>query len=314
MVSGSLFVVACFAGLGPHDNAPEPKTDVLGYGRGGAVRVTCSDEDDCNELAAQTCPGGYEVGARDDSPALYVSTPSRTTFIPGPKGGGTHVTTGGGTVLAAPEKHELFVDCHTREEAKPSWERAKRDKGYGELAARVAAPAPSSLAGFPLEGELEAARSRCADAHQEWKDVRDGQGECSGTPTSVKFAAKTKVFGCGTEHTVCSIEAIGAPDGPPAASDRWISVLGSLRAELEDRYGKPTGITRQWPAECRGDALLDCLSNGKARFSFRWHWDDGHSIALTLSRAGSIPAFRIRYSTPLYRQTRKPASSAADGL
>jgi hypothetical protein len=162
MVTGGFLVVAC---VGPHTGAPDPKTDVLGYGRGGAVRVTCSDEDDCTELAAQTCPGGYEIGAQDDTPAVYV-------------------TVGRRSALAAPEKHELFIDCHTREEAKPSWEMAKRDKGYGELAVRVAAPAPSGLAGFPLEGGLEAARSRCADAHQEWKDVRDGQGECSGTPTS----------------------------------------------------------------------------------------------------------------------------------
>jgi hypothetical protein len=127
--------------------------------------------------------------------------------------------------------------------------------------------------------------------------------------------ANTSLRTCGEPATLCRIEVLGAPaSGDPNEADSWIQGLAVLKKQLEDKYGRPTGLTRTWPEQCRGDALLECLKEKQAYIRYTWSWVGGHRIRLWLGREDSRPILGLRYETSAARKQASGSAQAGDAL
>jgi hypothetical protein len=174
------------------------------------------------------------------------------------------------------------------------------DDDTAEAAAPKPSP-PSGAGGFAFTMTPGEARRACQEAGHEWVDA-PSQG-CNGTLLDVGAPAEVRLRTC--KNTLCEVRLVLRPSED---SPDWVQRFNALAQSLHARYGRIAERDLSVPEECTATPA-ECAVDGRARFAYRWRWDEGASVDLTLEEVDGQAALSI-----LYRATPPPPDEESPGL
>ncbi len=156
-----------------------------------------------------------------------------------------------------------------------------------------ASPRAQGAGGFEFGDTSDSAAKKCTDAGFEYSSRGSDYFACSGVPQSFGYAAKTLVWFRNDQLSWIRFTIVLDGKGPA----QWTAAYNDLASALSSKYGAPTSDARQLPDECNGEALTECMADGRVAFSTKWSPEKGPSMELSMGKPkdGKHPAIRLLY-------------------